>query len=288
MIFHGYTLFVLGLIGAYGLWQASLAESGPGFLVYLLVAIVALSFIPGLIYRMVALQRARYVLARDGISLLWGLRREEIPIDRVQWLGAAEQYRQTPSKPPLRMPGAVLGVQTQADGTRVEYLAARDTNLVLVVTGERTYAISPANTTEFLQTFRRLAEYGSLAPIESMSDYPTFLLARSWADRPARVLLLLSTLLAVGLILWVSLSIPTHPQISLRLSADGSPTELIPGVRLLLLAVLNTFFFATDLLMGLFFYRKETTRSLAYLMWSSSALASLLFAGAVYFILRAV
>jgi hypothetical protein len=94
-------------------------------------------------------------------------------------------------------------------------------------------------------------------------------------------------LLAIGLILWVSLSIPSHPQISLRLNTDGSPVEPVPGIRLLLLPVLNTFFYITDLLLGLFFYRRSDTRSLAYLMWTGSILTSILFAGAVYFILHA-
>ncbi len=256
------------------------------FLLYLSGAIVTIAFIPGLLYRMYALQRARYVLARDGISLLWGLRREDIPIDQVDWVGPADQFQKSLTKPFLHMPGAILGTQPQADGKAVEFLAARDTNLVMIVTTERAYAISPANTTEFLHTYRKLSEYGSLAPIRSVSDYPTFLLLRSWADRPARVLLILSAVFALGLITWVSLSIPNLTQVSLRLSADGSPVEPVPGVRLLLLPVMNTFFYIVDLLMGLFFYRRQDTKPLAYLMWSSSALTSLLFSGAVYFILR--
>jgi hypothetical protein len=99
-------------------------------------------------------------------------------------------------------------------------------------------------------------------------------------------LLITSAILALGLIVWVSLSIPSHPMTSLRLNTDGSPIELVPGIRLLLLPVLNTFFFIADLLLGLFFYRRADTRSLAYLMWASSVLTSLLFAGGVYSILR--
>jgi hypothetical protein len=274
-------------MGVLGIWKATQAESGPNFLLYLLGAILAIALIIVLIYRMYALQRARYILARDGISLHWGLRREEIPINLVHWVGSADQMRIALSKPFFRMPGAILGIKSQADGKSVEFLAASDTNLVVIGTPDKTYAISPANAADFLRTYRKLSEYGSLAPIQSISDYPTFLLSRSWADRPARILLITSALLALGLILWVSLSIPNHPLTSLRLNTDGSPVELVPGIRLLLLPVLNTFFFIIDFLMGLFFYRRLDTKSLAYLMWSSSALTSLLFSGAVYFILRA-
>jgi hypothetical protein len=103
---------------------------------------------------------------------------------------------------------------------------------------------------------------------------------------PARILLITSILLALGLITWVGLSIPNHPMTALRLNFDGSPVELVPGIRLLLLPELNTFFFIADLLLGLFFYRRSDTKSLGYLMWVSSVITSLLFAGAVYFILR--
>ncbi len=286
ILVHGIAVLFLTIIGIFGLWRASLAESGPTFLVYLLVALLAIAFIPVLTYRMYALQRARYTLARDGISLYWGLRREDIPINHVNWVGSVDQNGMVLRKPFLRIPGAVLGIQPQADGTPVEFLAGSDTNLVMIVTTKRTFAISPADPNEFLQTYRKLSEYGSLTPIQSVSDYPSFLLSRSWADRPARVLLISSAVLALALIIWVSLSIPSHSQISLRVSANNELIELVPGIRLFLLPVLNTFFFITDLLLGLFFYRREDTKSLAYLMWSASVLTSILFCGAVYFILQ--
>jgi hypothetical protein len=286
MILHGSLLMILVLLGIMGIWKASLAESGPGFLVFLSVSIVSFVLIAGLIYRMFALQRARYILARDGISLFWGLRHEEIPINQVNWVGSAEQNKMSLTKPFFRLPGAVLGIHTQADGKPIEFMASRETKLVLIVTSKIVFAISPAKETEFLQTYRKLAEFGSLSPIPSISDYPTFLLARSWADRPARMLIITSTLLTIVFILWVSLTIPNHPTTTLRLNADGSAVELVPGIRLLLLPALNTLFFITDLLLGLFFYRRQDTKTLGYLMWASSVVTSLLFSGAVFFILQ--
>lgn len=287
MILYGSVAVVLALLGSFGLWRASTAASGSTFLVFLLVTLVAIGLLPVIIYRMSALQQGRYILARDGISLYWGLRHEEIPINKVTWVGSTDQNRMVLTKPLIRLPGSVLGVQTQADGQPVEFIAARDTNLVMIVTSERIFAISPANPVEFLTTYRKLAEFGSLAPIQPASIYPTSLLARSWADLPARILLISSAILMLGLIIWVSLSIPNHPMTALRLNPDGSAVELVPGIRLLLLPLLNSFFFIADLLLGLFFYRRADTQSLGYLMWASSVLTSLLFIGAVYFILQA-
>ena len=286
MILHGAAAAILALLGSIGLWRASQSVSGPTFLLYLLGALVAIAFLPVLIYRMSALQQARYILARDGISLYWGLRHEEIPINKVTWVGSTDQNRMVLAKPLIRIPGAVLGVKHQADGQAVEFIAAHTTNLVMIVTSERIFAISPADQTRFLNTYRKLAEYGSLESIQPESIYPTFLLARSWADLPARILLVSSAVLAMGLIVWVSLSIPNHPMTALRLNSNGSAVELVPGIRLLLLPVLNTFFFIADLLLGLFFYRRADTQSLGYLMWASSVLTSVLFLGALYFILQ--
>jgi hypothetical protein len=287
MILHGTLAATLAVLGAFGIWRASLAESGPRFLIYLLISLAAIGILILMIYRLYALQQARYLLARDGISLYWGLRREEIPINQITWVGSTTQNRMKLSKPFFRLPGAVLGLQGQPDGKAVEFLASQDSKLVMIVTGEHIFAISPANETEFLTTFRRLSEFGSLAPIQPASIYPTFLLSRSWADRPARILLISSALLTLGLIVWVSLTIPNHAMTALRLNPDGTAVELVPGIRLLLLPVLNTFFFIADLLLGLFFYRRTDTQSLGYLMWASSVLTSLLFSGAVFFIIQA-
>ncbi len=286
MLLHGGTAIAVAVAGFICLFEASGAVSGPAFLLLLFGTLVAIALLFLLIYRMYALQQARYILARDGISLYWGLRREEIPINKVMWVGSTEQNRMKLTKPLLRFPGAVLGVQTQPDGKPVEFLAGRDTHLVMIVTTERIFAISPANDREFLNTYRRLAEFGSLAPIQSESLYPASLLSRSWSDRPARVLLVLSAALALGLALWVGLAIPGHSTTTLRLNPDGSPIDLVPGIRLLLLPVLNTLFFIADLLLGLFFYRRIDTKSLGYMMWASSALTSLLFLMAIFFILR--
>ena len=279
-------MLCLAAAGGFGIWKASLSVSGITFLAFLAIALVAIAFLPRSIYRFYALQRARYILARDGISLSWGLRREEIPIDRISWVKAADQVEMH-VKPFLHLPGAVLGTYAQSGEKPIEYLAARKTRLVMIATPERIYAISPADEIKFLKTYRRLAEFGSLTPFRSTSEYPTFLISRSWADIPARILLITSAVLAFGLIIWVSLLIPYHQTTALRLNADGSPVELVPGIRLLLLPVVNTFFFVVDLLSGLLFYRRKETQSLGYLMWISSALTSVLFIVAVFSILRA-
>jgi len=51
--------------------------------------------------------------------------------------------------------------------------------------------------------------------------------------------------------------------------------------------VLNTLFFVSDLFLGLFLFRRESSQPMAYLAWGMGAVLPLLFAAGIFFILRA-
>jgi hypothetical protein len=50
--------------------------------------------------------------------------------------------------------------------------------------------------------------------------------------------------------------------------------------------VVNTFFVLGNILLGLFFYRRQESQPLSYVLWGSSTLTPLLFLLAAYTILR--
>jgi len=287
MVLHGTLVLILGGAGGLGLWLAAQAGAGLTFLLFLVPAVLALFLAPPLIYRLFALQRAAYILRRDGILLYWGLRKEEIPIDTVQWVGLPARLSGKLPHIVSGWPGAVVGVRKLADGRTLEYMAAHPEPLVLIATERRIFGISPTDPAGFIKTYQRLAEYGTLTPLQGRSVFPTFILSRSWANLPARILLLLSSLLSAGLLAWCALLAPVYPELPLRLAPDGSALGVVPGVRILLLPVLNTFFYLVDLLLGLFFYRQTETQSLSYLMWGASTLTAAFFLVAVWFLLRA-
>jgi hypothetical protein len=299
VIFHperrpGY-FFQAGIIllfvaaGIMGLWQAAQAEIGPVFLLYLLPALLGVVVVPVLAYRLYALYGSHYALERDGIRLRWGLRYEDIPMTAVLWVHPASELAAPDSLPlpRLRWHGSVLGVRNLQGMGSVEFLAASSRELILIATPERAFAISPVEREAFLQAFQRFTEMGSLTPLDARSLYPTFLVSRVWASVPARVLLLASFALSLILLIWVSLAIPWRTQVYLGFDSTGAPGDAVPAVRLLLLPVINTFFVLADLLLGLFFYRREDSQPLSYLLWTSGAFTSLLFLIAVFFILRA-
>lgn len=294
LIFQGGLILALAAAAGLGLWQAAFATIGPQFLLYLAPTLLAVILIPALAYRFYALRGAAYILERDGIRLRWGLRNEVIPMDAVLSVRPWSDLARPLPLPVLRWPGGVLGVR-RASGQEVEYLASRWDSLLLISTRQRVYAVSPADPEGFIYAFQRLTELGSLTPLKARSVYPTFLLARVWEARPARLLLLSGLFLSLLLLGWVSLAVPSREQVYLGFHPTDRTRDLVPAVRLLLLPVLNTMIFLVDVLLGLFFYRRDeppaelhvSGPALAYLLWSGAAITPLLFLIAVFFILQA-
>jgi hypothetical protein len=278
---------VLLIGGLFGVWRALQTDIGIAMLLYLLPSLLVLGAVPILAYHVYALSNANYKIERDGIRLRWGLRLVDIPITTIQWVHPTDQLDIRLPLPLIRWPGAVMGVRHVPGEGQVEYLASRTRNLILIATPERAYAISPKNPAEFMHTYQRCTEMGSFTPIAARSVYPTLFISQVWSAFPARIVLLTGAFLSLSLFLWVSLSIPSQPQIHLRFLPDGSPGYLVPAIRLLLLPFPNTFIFLTNLFIGMYFFRNESNQHLAYLLWGSSAVTSSLFLVAVYFILGA-
>lgn len=291
LLFQGFLLLLLILAGAAAIWQVAYSPFGYPFLVSLVPIGLGFALIPILLYRIQSLRKSCYVLERDGIHIYWGLRQEVIPMNEVLLVRTKQDFGQHVPLPWLRWPGSLVGTQLLPNGTPVEFMASSVSGLVLIATPARIYAISPEDPDTFISAYRRIMEFGSLTPLPPLSLHPSFLLGRFWDDRPARLLLLAGAAASVLLLVWVSLIIPSRPEIVLHVDVSG--TGLVPSTRLLLLPFLSTSFFGGDLLLGLYLYRRaeflpasqEINTALAYLLWGSGALAPLLFLGAMFFIL---
>ena len=154
-----------------------------------------------------------------------------------------------------------------------------------MATSKRVYAISPTNAARFAQTFARTIEMGSLLPAEPKSVYPSFIFSHAWENPLARFLWLAGLFLNIGLVVWVVLTIPTLNQVSLGFAPSGAALTPSPASQLILLPIISSFLFLVGLFSGLYFYRLETHRILALILWASSALSALLFLLAVLFII---
>jgi hypothetical protein len=300
LAFHLLLILAITLLGGWGLWQAAHSLIGPTFLLYLLPVLVGVPLLPMAAFRFYALLGAHYSLGRNGIRLRWGLRAEDIPMDRIISMGPVEEWggsaRAAPPRPWLYWPGSILGVRNLPGGKKIEYLASESKRLLLIETPGRIFAISPGDRDAFVHAFRHYTELGSLTPLPSRSVYPTFFIGDVWGDVGARYLILAGMGLSLALLAWVSIISPTRSQIVLGFVSGA---RAVPAVRLLLLPVINGIFFLIDLFVGLFLFRREemtspppgisplaSGKTLAYLLWGAGSLTPLLFLAAVYFILQ--
>ncbi len=103
----------------------------------------------------------------------WGFRAEDIPMPEILWIRLAEDLEEPIVLPRLRWPGAVLGVRRQSDVGDVEFMASESSDLMLIGTPERVYAISPGDRNVFLHAFQRQTEMGSLSPFAAFSAHPS-------------------------------------------------------------------------------------------------------------------
>lgn len=281
---HTIIIIVLAVLSAWGFWNLSRAQVGPSYVTYLLVALIAFVPIPVFGYRAYALIRADYYIDRDSLAAIWGLRVEDIPLTDIEWVRPASDLTRPLSLPAFRLPGAVLGTRRHPDLGLVEFIASDTKNLILVATSKRVFAISPENPAALVQTFARAIELGSLSPAEPVSVYPSFIITQAWESPMARFLWMSGLFLNLGLIVWVGMLIPSLSQIPFGFNALGVPDEVAASSQLILLPLVSAFMYVLGIIAGLYFYRWEKQRPLAFIVWISSTVCAVLFLMAVLFL----
>ncbi|MBK9926165.1 MAG: hypothetical protein IPP66_12840 [Anaerolineales bacterium] len=281
---HVIIIIVLAAVSAWGFWNLSRVQVGPSYVMYLLVALIAFAPIPVFGYRVYALLRADYYIDRDSLAILWGLRVEDIPLSDIEWVRPATDLTRPLSLPPLRLPGAILGTRRHPDLGVVEFIASSTNNMILIATSKRVFAISPEKASALVQTFARATEMGSLTPAEYKSVYPSFIITQAWESPMARFLWMSGLFLNLGLVVWVGILIPSLTQIPFGFDALGVPDQVASSSQLILLPLISGFMYALSIIAGLYFYRWDKQRPLAFIVWISSTICAVLFLMAVLFL----
>ncbi len=284
LVIHGVLLAALICTSVWGFIQLSSVELGPNFVIFLLVGLIAFAPLPLLGYRAYALLRATYILDRERLVLRWGLREETIPLSDIEWVRSIRDLSHPLNFPPAPMPGAVLGLKRHRDLGIVEFIAGDTRNVLLVATAIRVFAISPADPGEFIQTFARAVELGSLAPAKPVSVYPSFVITNAMESGLVRFLWLAALFLNLGLVAWIGILIPSVHKVALGFGSGGT-AQGVPSVQLVILPLVSVFLAMIGWVAGLYFYRWNKRRVLSTIIWSSGTLMSLLFLVAVIFIM---
>ena len=272
LLIQGILVLVLAGVGSYFFYIATQDISGLDFLLDMLISLVFFAPLPLILYRLYALINAAYGLSRGGLLIRWGLRREDIPLNSIEWIRPASELGFRLPLPWLRFPGAILGIRNVPELGRVEFIASDVKHMLLVATPDKVYAVSPLETNQFMSFFRRVNEMGSLSPIEAQSVYPTVLIGNVWEDPLARLLIISS--FGVGLILLIvtAFSVPGLETIPWTGGEGAAPAE-----RLLLLPILDGMIWIFNLLGGIFLYRRGGDLVIgSYILWGTAGLVGIL------------
>lgn len=284
----GFALNISALLLDFALLLALLVfavNQPPGLLVvFALLGALLLSFpLPILLYRLYSLWQSGYWVGREGMRLRWGLRLVDLPYDSIVDVARADELDQVMTLPRWNWPGSVVGQLTDGELGSIEFLASDSAHLVLIGTKDRVYAISPEQSQEFVQTYKRESERGSLRPLVARSEQPIFVLVEAWAEVQTRRLLVAGGLFALGLLILVGILAPNLETVSLGFAASGQPLLAVAGVQLFLLPALNLFFYMGNFILGLLFYREARGALISHILWASSLVTSLFYLGAVVF-----
>src|SRR5512140_1749003 len=120
---QGVLAILFGVVSLSALWLTFQTSVGLTFTLYLLLFIITAVPVPLLGYRAYALARANYLLDRNTLRLVWGLRVEDIPVNDVEWVGSVSGLAAPLKLPWTRLPGSIMGVTRQPDLGKVEFLA---------------------------------------------------------------------------------------------------------------------------------------------------------------------
>ena len=110
------------------------------------------------------------------------------------------------------------------------------------------------------------------------------MVAQAWDSLLARYLWLAGFFVNVGLLVWVSLLAPALAHITLGFEPSGAARLPSPGLGLILLPIVSIFLYLFGWVAGLMIYRGENRRPMAYIVWTSGVVSSVLFLLAVLFI----
>lgn len=283
LMFHILVVVFL-LAGSAGCLLLSIQQEVGGlFVLFLLLSLILFAPVPLIIYRGYALYNAYYQLSRDGLRIRWGLRSEDIPLPDIEWVRPAAELGFRLPLPRVTWPGAIRGIRRVPELGEVEFMASNSGSLMVIATTHKVYAISPGDPRGFARAFQYAMEMGSLTPLQPASTQPAAYARRVWDDRPARIFLIAGMILTIVLFVLVSLIIPTRETIPLGYDAFGAPLPPVPSQQLLLLPVLGIFAFVANLVGGLYFYRRQAQKPVAFLLWINSAFTPLMLILAVLF-----
>jgi len=228
-------------------------------------------------YRTVGAFTLEYWVDRDGITLVWGVTRQIIPmaaIRRVQRGDVAvglDRLRvwHWPYTERRRLWGANVGVVNS-------YATRPLTEQMILVTEGESYGISPADPAKFLAAIQSRYALGIARPLRAELQRPPLWTWRLWRDRIAQVLILVGlagVLLMFGILAFRYPSLPAD--VPLHFDVNGIPDRIDAKSGLFALPFIGMIVWLANLVAGIWLYRRYQLGA-AYLLWGGAVVVQAL------------
>ncbi|HNY83773.1 MAG TPA: PH domain-containing protein [Anaerolineaceae bacterium] len=268
---------LIALLIIFLIFRSTIETDATFFLVWVVAGVFLLIPLALLLYRAYALITTSYTLTQNSLELRWGLRRELIPLNQIEWARPLSDFQSQLPLPWFRLPGSIFTARNIKGLGTVQFISTDSAKVVLVHTEPQTFVISPRDLTGFAQQFNRYAELGQRDITQAVSETLKSVWTETWRDQRAR------TLIRVGLVMvgvtWLTAIgvMAVFPEI---IWVD---LTTVPSSRLILLALLASLVWLGDLWTGLFFYLRGTViKLLIYCIWGASILTSTILIAAIF------
>jgi hypothetical protein len=244
--------------------------------------IVALSVTFGLLlagliaYWVYGLTGASYELDRNALIIAWGTSQQVIPTGEIERVIRGDEIEGRLQFYGGRWPGHWVGYGELADvGPTLFYATQPLRRQVLICTPGLTYAISPTDREDFIESLQKRLQMGPTQAVEQSSRRPSILDWAIWRDSLGLALLGIAMLALMLLLAMLSFRFPALPTlIPLHFGTSGSPDRLGPRVEIFIVPLIGLLTFLVNGVLGSVFYRHDRVAS--YMLWGSSILVQVL------------
>jgi hypothetical protein len=268
-------------------WHALLLILGLLLLDLLLVRAGSLLVAGYLGYRTVGAFTLEYWVDRDGVTLVWGVTRQIIPMTAIRRVQRGDvpvgldrlRVWHWPYTERRRLWGAEVGVVSS-------YATRPLTEQMILVTEGESYGISPADPAKFLAAIQSRYALGIARPKRAELQRPPLWTWRLWRDRVAQVLIvagLAGVLFMFGILAFRYPSLPAD--VPLHFDVNGIPDRIDIKSGLFALPFIGMIIWLVDLVAGIWLYRRYQLGA-AYLLWGGALIVQAIAALALLSLIR--
>jgi hypothetical protein len=264
-------------LGMLLLWIAAQLPITVITFILVLLALATLPIVALIAYWLLGLNRARYALDRNLLTIRWGAVQQIIPMASIRKvLHGSEIAGQIGRFRGGRWPGHWVGQADVKDVGPVLFYAAGglDQQLIIVTPG-LAYAITPADLPSFVEAFDQRKRMGPTQHVEQVSIQPEIYDWSLWTDQLALGLVGLAVVACLLLFGYTCLRFPDlAPRVALHFDASGAPDRIGSRLQVFTLPLIGLMALGANVVAGVPMYLRD--RVGAYLLWGGALVVQVL------------